>query len=208
MQAKMDFITHEIAGMIQNVSQGRANKKITPGDLRCCISAAFLSFYPGTTQFAKSAAVFKQPGFVHGKIFCVVGNAGGKASVPWAMQYQYGGGSTVGSTSPGNVVIGGVSEDPRSAVRIGDNKEPSEIYPKLSIKPGETKIIIENFIYFVSSMNYKLIDNRTWENISPREAFGFLILTPKVQGGGFYFTSIVIFTPKPGLFDKNKMPGT
>jgi hypothetical protein len=56
--------------------------------------------------------------------------------------------------------------------------------------------------------SFKLTDNRTWSKISPREAFGFLILTPKAQGGEFYFTSIVIFTPKPGLFDKNARPGT
>jgi hypothetical protein len=208
MQAKMEFITHEIVGMIQNVSQGRANKKITLNDLRYCISAAFLSFYPGTTQFAKSPAVFKQPGFVHGKFFCVVGNNDGTASVPWAMQYQYGGDSTIGSISPGNVRIVGALDDSRYITRVGDNKELSEICPKLSIKPGETKIIIENFIFFIEHTTYKLTDNRTWLGISPREAFGFLILTPKAQGREFYFTSIVIFTPKPGLFDKNKMPGT
>jgi hypothetical protein len=203
MQAKMEFITHEIVGMIQNVSQSRTSKKITSNDLRYCISAAFLSFYPGTTQFAKSYNVFKQPGFACGKIFYVVGNDKGKASVLWAMQYQYGGGgSQYQNISPGTVRIGPYGDDSRYITRVGDNKEPSEICPKLSIKPGETKIIIENFIYFVKSTSFKLTDNRTWLNISPREAFGFLILTPKAQGGAFYFTSIVIFTPKPGLFDE------
>jgi hypothetical protein len=191
--------------MIQNISQSRTDKKITLKDLRYCISAAFLSFYPGTTQFAKSHTVFKQPGFVHGKIFYVVGNDNGKASVPWAMQYQYGGGST-SCTSPESVVISKHDDDERYVTRVRNNKEPSEICPKLSIKPGETKIIIENFIYFTKSASYKLTDNRTWLNISLREAFGFLILTPKVQGVSFYFTSIVIFTPKPGLFDES-VPG-
>jgi hypothetical protein len=149
MQAKMEFITHEIVGMIQNVSQGRANKKITPNDLRYCISAAFLSLYPGTRQFPQSATVFKQPGFVHGKIFCVVGNDNGTASVPWAMQYQYGGNSK-STISPGSVEINKYNDDSRYITRVGDNKEPSKICPKLSIKPGETKIIIENFIYFIS----------------------------------------------------------
>jgi hypothetical protein len=202
MQAKMEFITHEIAGMIQNISQGRANKKITLNDLRYCISAAFLSFYPGTRQFPQSYSVFKQPGFVCGKFFYVVGNDDGTASVPRAMQYQYGG-TANSCVSPGNVLIGEAPDDSRYITRVGNNKKPSEICPKLSIKPGETKIIIENFIYFVKATSFKLTDNRTWADFSPREAFGFSVLTPKVQGGTFYFTSIVIFTPKPGLFDKD-----
>jgi hypothetical protein len=79
---------------------------------------------------------------------------------------------------------------------------PSAICPELSIKPGETKIIIENCIYFLRASYFRLVDGRTWANISSREAFGFLLLTPKVQGDVFYFDSIVIFTPKPGLFDE------
>jgi hypothetical protein len=31
----------------------------------------------------------------------------------------------------------------------------------------------------------------------------FWFLTPKARGNEFYFTSIMIFTPKPGLFDEN-----
>jgi hypothetical protein len=196
----VEFVTYEIAGMIQNISQRRTNKKITLNDLRYCISGAFLSFYPGTKQFPASRNVFKQPGCVHGKFFYVVGNADGTASVKWGVQYQFINGSGP-NTSPGTISMGVGSGDARYITRVESNVAPSAICPELSINPGETKIIIENFIYFICSSYYKLVGGRTW-GIPSREAFGFLLLTPKVQGGEFYFDSIVIFTPKPGLFDE------
>jgi hypothetical protein len=200
MKKQIEFVTFEIAGMIQNISQSRANKRITYNDFRYCVSAAFLSFYLGTREFPSSYNVFKQPGGVHGKFFYVVGNADGTASVPWAVQYQLI--NVGGNTTPKTMTIVKAPDDARYVTRVKNNVAPSEICPKLSINPGEIKIIIENFIYFIKSGNCKLTnDKRTWNDFSPREAFGFLFLTPKAQGNEFYFTSVVIFTPKPGLFD-------
>jgi hypothetical protein len=204
LKKRVEFVTYEIAGMIQNISQRRANKRISLNDLRYCVPGAFLSFYPGTRQFPASYNVFKQPGAWHGKIFYVVGNANGTASVKWALQYQIVGGSGP-NTSPGTMTmgVGNGDSDTRYITRVRSNVAPSAICPELSIKPGEIKIIIENFIYFERASSFILVnDSRTWADFSSREAFGFLLLTPKVQGGEFYFDSIVIFTPKPGLFSE------
>jgi hypothetical protein len=201
MKARMEFVTHEIVGMVQNVSQNRDNKKITHNDLRYCISAGFLSFYPGTKQFPQTYNVFKQPGAVHGRFWYVIGNANGTASVKWTVQYQLVNGS--GNTTPGTMTIGSATSDSdqRFVTKFKNNVAPSEVCPQLSIKPGEAKIILENSIYFVV-YNFKLTNGKNWSQYSPREAFGFWLLTPKAQGGEFYFHSVVIFTPKPGLFDE------
>jgi Flp pilus assembly protein TadG len=198
--AKAEFITHEISGMIQNISQNRENKKITQNDLRYCVAAAFLSFYPGTTQFPKSYNVFKQPGSVCGRIFYVVGNADKTASVKWCMQYQlvYEKGD---NTSPRTMSIT-KNDNTKLMVKTKNNVEPSEIYSKLSINPGETKVIIENAMYFSKATDLKLTDGHTWADFSPSEVYGFLFLTPKPYSNTNYFIFHVIFTPNPGLFDE------
>ena len=73
---RMDFVGHQMAGMIQNISQNRADKRITKADLRNIISAAYTTIYPGDTQFLTPAG-YPGPGFVHGKIFYVTCNSEG-----------------------------------------------------------------------------------------------------------------------------------
>jgi hypothetical protein len=90
-----------------------------------------------------------------------------------------------------------------SVVNFSTNIAPSAIYPKLRINPNEKKIIVECCCcYHKENGPDTFSDGRKCQNVSPREAFGLYILSPKAKGEG-YFNSVIIFTPKPGLFDQN-----
>ncbi|MDR0968279.1 MAG: hypothetical protein LBL99_01430, partial [Holosporaceae bacterium] len=93
----------------------------------------------------------------------------------------------------------------RPTVNYKQNVAPSEIYPTLSIKSGQVKIIVEvNLIY---SSGYKFGDGSSCGNVAPNRAFGFwmLPLYGRVPNGdASYFNTVVIFTPKPGLFNETK----
>jgi hypothetical protein len=88
-------------------------------------------------------------------------------------------------------------------VRFLQNNLASLIYKNLKIKKDEIKIIIECYSYFCNSANsaYTFGDGRPCKNVSPRDAFNFFILSPKPTQWA-YFNSIIIFTPKPGLFNE------
>jgi hypothetical protein len=88
----------------------------------------------------------------------------------------------------------------RTLTRDGTNVAASIIHPNLKIKDGEIKVIIECAIFKYTGFDY--IDGRLSKNVSPREAFGFWMLSPKPIYV-CYFNTVVIFTPKPGLFDDN-----
>jgi hypothetical protein len=60
-------------------------------------------------------------------------------------------------------------------------------------------------IFYQNDTYYGFVDGRSCKDVSPREAFGFYIISPKGHGGTYdktYFNAVVIFTPKPGLFNE------
>lgn len=88
-----------------------------------------------------------------------------------------------------------------SPIHPKTNVPPSEIYFDLKIKPGEMKIIIDSIIWY--DVNRRYSNGRQPKN--NKEPFSlFLTPPPDVYSkeGGSCFHSIVIFTPKPGLFDE------
>jgi hypothetical protein len=105
-----------------------------------------------------------------------------KASVIWCTRWH----SANDSPSPGKISLAG--RDSRSLVNTGSNVDPSKIYPDLRIQKGEVKILIE-----IAFHNYEY-------NIPAKKAFGFFVLNPPKSGDNIYFNTVVIFTPKPGLF--------
>ena len=138
-----------------------------------------------------------------GHIFCVQGNADSTASVLWARRFHY---SRTGS-DPSKV--GFDTTIRRTNVLNQKNKSPSKIYPTLKINPGDIKIIIECTIHYTRDEVYSFTDGRKPSNVSPSEVFGLLLYKlspPKTRDGitndALYFNSVVIFTPKPGLFDE------
>lgn len=201
IKGKTEFIAYEMANLFQNVSQNRTNVGITWNDCRHVTAAAYLTFYRGTTMYSPH----KESGghFPHPLIYYVKGLDNGNASCIWRAQMH-----PAGDTTPNNM-SGGVSYNDYliSVVRYKTNVPPAQIYPGLTIKPGEVKIIIDAIIYYHSGY---------WgaKGLSPRDVFGFKVITPKfrnektgsISGGcnqntGF-FNSVVIFTPKTGLFSE------
>jgi hypothetical protein len=191
MNSKMEFVAHEMVGILQNVSQNRANKKITLTDIKHAMFAAYLSIYPGVTMHGTASYHLPLGHFPHGWIYYVTGLAKGNASVVWYVAF-YSDGGTIFCDIPST------NQHSGSIIKCEQDVNPSEIYKDLTIKEGEVKVLIECSLYHHSGLIRT--DGR---GCSPREAFGFWMLTPKLQSQNDcgYFNTVVIFTPKPGLFD-------
>jgi hypothetical protein len=73
------------------------------------------------------------------------------------------------------------------------------MYPGLTIKNGEIKIIADAYLYIDTGLKKpdgSFVDSRLG---------GFFIVNPEYVGTGVkrgYCHTIAIFTPKPGLFDE------
>jgi hypothetical protein len=193
--------------MLQNVSRSRQDQKIRSWDLRSAIIAGFLPLYPGKTMFCTSSSgrPYQKPyghspiGFIH----CVKGRGDGKADVLWQIMY-----SLQGDSSPWS--LGHFGQRPNhnnSVIGYGNDILASSIYKDLKINAGEIKILVEfALIYFYGHSGYGFTDGRSCATVTPREAFGFLLLSPEPKttflSGATYFNTVVIFTPRPGLFDE------
>ena len=105
--------------------------------------------------------------------------------------------------SPANANAGIYHNDNTgTVVRYKTEVPPSEIYSGLKINPGEVKIIVDSCLYRNSDRM------TTLEGTFPshKEAFGFYLLNPKhvdeSSKSHYFFHSVIIFTPKPGLFSE------
>jgi hypothetical protein len=86
---------------------------------------------------------------------------------------------------------------------IKKNYNTDRIYPGLTVKNEEIKIIADAYIYI--DTGFKKPDGNF---VDPRVR-GFFIVNPEYTGTEIkrgYFHTIVIFTPKPGLFSET-VPG-
>jgi hypothetical protein len=94
-------------------------------------------------------------------------------------------------------------------VKYATNVPPSEIHPNLKIKEGEVKILVE-CCHCYDTGNGLFSDGRPCRDIPVSKAFGLWVMTvnPSSSGGKAFFPSVVIFTPKPGLFDRFFNPGS
>jgi hypothetical protein len=185
MQAKMNFCAHCAVNMIQN-----NRTKLTKSDLAEIFSAAFLTVFPGKTQFSGDA------GLPIIYVFYVRGENNGSASVIWMWDSSVQGSSPF----PRNTVKVSAGEhgDSRRPVRYKTNAEPKEIYENLSIQPGEVKMIVSI--------------SRVCSPVTiAKKTFGFYVMNPSpYRKNGlytystlFFFSTIVVFTPNPGLFDED-----
>jgi hypothetical protein len=192
MREKMKFVGHEMAGIFQNISQNRENKRITSDDIKRAVAAAYLSVYPGKTMYTTSYCTTPLGYASQGYLYCVKGLENEKASAVWCVRWH----SANESSSPGAITL--IWRDSRSIVNMSSNVDPSEIYPDLRIRKGEIKILIEVAFhyYFAPDSTYGFTDSRKCSKVAPKTAFGFFVLNPP----GKYFNTVVIFTPKPGLF--------
>ena len=133
---------------------------------------------------------------------CVQGITDSTAKVRWVKRFHMAG----ITYNPSQVAFDNTIN--RSNVKNLSNASPSEIYPTLRIEKDQIKIIIECAIHYSQANGYSFADGRRTASVSPFQAFGLKLykLSPPVTRGGtnndaIYFHSVVIFTPKPGLFD-------
>lgn len=206
-----EFMAQQFVNIIQNISQKRDNKAITLKDMKYASALAWLSLYPGMTMHhsttdARTDHTHELSHYPWHMIYYVKGLAGGKASVMW-LRYTF----PQKSTKPAQMYCN--SNDANnymkgSVINRGTNVEPSSIYPTLKINEGEAKIIVECHLLAnadsMSSNDYNPSDNLA---ICARKAFRLWSVTPKTANKARYFNSVVIFTPKPGLFTET-MPNS
>ena len=209
--SQTEFVAQQFANIIQNISQKRDNKKITIRDIKYAASLAFLSMYPGKTMYriGTSGGRHELSHAPRLNIFYIKGLPGGKASCSWGRRFLGEGASTPITWSPSSNFSG--SGD-TSSVRTSAST-PSDIYPTLKIGENEEKIIVEvnifNASHVMNANNYVETDKQA---TLAKKAFNCRLVTPKplkteaASTQGWYFDSVVIFTPKPGLFDPDNPP--
>ncbi len=202
-----EFVAQQFINIIQNISQNRTDKKINQNDVKYAATLAHLTIYPGKTMFSDgkrgkfSHELSHMPYFF---INYVRGLSEGKASVLWSYYcFCYGAVNPTGWQIGDNK--GGYSN--YSVVKRKTNVDPAEIYPTLKVNEGEDKIIIECPLFCrehtMSLGAYAASDN---QDTRAKKAFNCRLATPKASYKenlfGFYFPSVIIFTPKKGLFDE------
>jgi hypothetical protein len=196
----MNFCAHEMANILQNASQNRDidHRKITVDDIKNAMAAAYMSIFPGKTMYPISAHVLPRGIGPFAALYCVKGLGGGRACVLWRRAIY-----TVDSCcNPSKITVVDCCLTARTLVTASTNANASDICPGLKIENGEIKIIVECTIFYNhKDQIYKFTDGRWCKDVPPSKAFGFSILTP-ADKNSCYFNSIVIFTPKPGLFSE------
>jgi hypothetical protein len=186
-----------MVNMLQN-----ANRRVTRNDIRYAFAAAYLTIYQGKTMYSISGTeqitLTGNCPFVN--LYCVK-KIGGKNKILWKISTY-----TVFSVDATTVTVE-LRETPVSITGLN--------LDDISIGEGEIRIVICCCRYFLDIVGEKrrLINGRRLCDMTPRESFGFFIFNPKecdrdskdtrkVGRAGFFFPSLVIFTPKPGLFDE------
>ena len=193
-----------MVNILQNISQNRENKKITINDIKRAASLAFLSVYPGKTMYfngtERSAHDLSHYPKFH--IHYVKGLSGGKASGVWARRFRI----NEGIKPSGWMYTNMTKTDSDSKVKWGNNLAQSTIYPTLKVDEGKYKIILECVLYAgsesINRSHYVATDDLS---AMARKAFKCFLAIPRPaypnKDRGYYFSSVVIFTPKEGLFN-------
>jgi hypothetical protein len=198
LHKKMEFCAYCMVNILQNISQNRENKRITKNDIRYAIAGAFSTVFPGNTMYTILPYTWPLGHVCNGQLYCVRGNSNGTASILWIIRFHM----AYLSPSPDSIVIETVPH--HSLVNSQSNIAPENIYRHLKIQNTEIKILVECGLYFQRKNSYLLANSKPTSGVFPKYVFGFYMLNPRDIGGGSFFNSVVIFTPKTGLFDANR----
>lgn len=205
--SQTEFVAQQMANVLQNISQKRKDKRIKLDDIKYAIALAYQTIYPGKTMYWQNRGMplVHEP---HPMIYYVKGNNDGTATTVWRETFW---GGTNKVVSPAKLKYESYTNTHDvSVVNMGTNVQPSQIYPTLKIGPGEVKIIVEALIFFKTDA--KDINGKS--GYTAREVFGCLMASPRQvknanagnyvndMSRGGYFNSVVIFTPKSGLFSE------
>jgi hypothetical protein len=205
--SQTEFVAQQAANMIQNISQKRGAEdptklKITKPDLQHIFTLATLTIYPDNNF----CSIYRGHKYGHfGEIFLhyIKGNDNGTADVIWRCMVQM----YANGENPYAIGVGDNSGslNGRSHIKVQKGVSPQQIWPTLKIGPGEKKIIVECCIDYTNTSTYKLGNGDGCNTVSPSKIFGFNLIKPKGTNREdtvdfAYFNSVVIFTPKSGLF--------
>jgi hypothetical protein len=204
--SQTEFVGQQMANMIQNISQQRASKSITQDDLKYALCLANLSMFPGTTMYTQDT---NYPGYTTWvQMYRVVGAGNGKAKCTHRWELS----AWNGKKPPKSIWYTCTSGDHNgSKVRYSSTAvTPSQIYPTLKMgsddNTTEEKIIIDVCIFTDSKI-------RPMGKSTEKQIFGLNLVTPpfrlyKTNQFHFYCHSIVIFSPKKGLFSDSCPPAS
>ena len=185
-----------MVNILQNISQNREDQKIKKDDLKRAFALAWQTVYPGKTMFgAKTVFSFGHVPLV--EIYYVTSSEEGKASCEW----RNGMSTREAKTSVSQISCSNyTTKHAASSVRFLKNVDPSKIYKSLKITPNEEgKIIIESMI----------LKEDNWKNLNGistiKQVMGLYLAEPskmRMDSFSYLFHSVVIFTPRLGLFNK------
>jgi hypothetical protein len=190
IQAKLDFCACCGVNMFQNVSAGRIDKKVKIQDLKYISCVLFHPYFIGVGHYTGASS--NNSCFGHILLCYVKGVGENRAVMKWQALNNFG---QVPPARQSIVVKSGHAYNYVTVLNgdIGTEYNASSIYKDLKIKNGEVKMILDVML---------------WTDSKPKSAsfWGFYVFNPKKDRTSGYFHSVVIFTPKPGLFDENTPP--
>jgi hypothetical protein len=198
IQAKLTFAAHCCVNMLQDVSVNRANKKITKSDVQRIAHAwTLIPWSNPNIVYQNSAGKLPLNFFANIFLFYVVGTGDNKCKVMWSL-YSSTNTKTIPTLNWNSNTSGALTAGWASSLRLKGNLQTNinstKLLPNFHIKNEEKKVIVEIVLYSYNPPSHF------------RRGFGFWMLSPKPsvtppssKERGF-FTTFVIFTPKPGLF--------
>jgi hypothetical protein len=193
-----------MVNIIQNIS--RNHGRITITDLRYALAGSALPIYPGVTAYSMTKSQPFMHKYGHSLIcyvYAVKGVSDEKASVVWTKEL----GTHWNAIKPISINV----NSKKSAVSMAykTNSPSPEIYPELSIKNGEIKVIIELDLFcprasLSQSGVFVFPGGKLVRDASAHQVFGFLLLNPPCSADALFFSTVIIFTPKHGIFSENE----
>ncbi len=197
--SQTEFVGQQMANILQNISQKRSDKKITKNDLKYATVLAYQTLYPGLTMYYKGSG-YPFSHKPHASVYYITeGTNASTASCRWYERI-----SSLSASSPNSMWEQERNSDHCSSlIRYKSNVSPSQIYSSLKIN-SEAKIAIEASMMIQNSNGDYNVNGKS---IPHKEAFGLHFIKPKCGCSWyFFFPSVVIFTPKPGLFTNANPP--
>ncbi len=187
------FCAECMVNILQNISQNRENKAITRRDYAHAVYAAFYCYYGGDLkQFSNDGFADRRNYyyFPHPVLFCIQGQANGKAKILWIMHpawYKYPDNLNLPTIRTSASDKTHINEFSTIKVALQTEVPPESIHPNFTIKAGEIKMLLE-VAFFSEEME------------KASKHFGFWIYRPKLLNNRSFFNKIIVFSPNTGRF--------
>lgn len=189
-KSQVNFMAEIMTNVIQNISQNRTDKRITLRDLNYARATAGLTYYGGTSHYSVNKNNFRPlKSCLEFYMYLAEGTGHNRCKLKWGIAGGW------FRDTPDNIGSMGVFnyQSDHSIVRYNSrDTESSSIYQSLQIENGQLKIIVDLCLETVT------------DTFPTLKKFGLYLVSPKKQVGNSstYFHSVIIFTPKPGLFSE------